>query len=435
MDSTAYSPRATSSASEDSIQGFDWIYSTDPNRPRSSPESISSIDSSSSITSGPVCIVGVGFVGETLLKEFSHVHPTIGFDVSESRIKELQNSYTGAKYLTLTTDENVLDQAQHYLISVPTLLKADHSVDWSHLKSALSTVFRHARPGNTIVIESSVSVGMTRELFESVRDTYICGMSPERVDPGRTFPAASEIPKIVSGLTPGALSVITDLYSSVFKTVVPVSCPEVAEMTKLFENCYRMVNIAYVNEVSDACRTIGIDPNEVIDAASTKPYGYQAFRPGLGVGGHCIPVNPSYLLQTCPDLPVLKQSTKIMRERPHKLAQELHGHYTSSRLASTDLLPRVLLVGVSFKPGQSILSNSPGLAFGKELANCGCDRLAFYDPLVPQHAVPWMEKLEDADFNLESLASDFDLVVICCRQIGVDYNVLKGIPEEMLWSY
>lgn len=428
--------RPTSVASEDSIQDFDWTDSTDASRSQSpSSESVSSFDSSPSITSGPVCIVGVGFVGEALLKEFNHVHPTIGFDVSENRIKDLQNSYKGAKDLTLTTNESVLDQAQHYLISVPTLLKADHSVDWSHLKSALSTVFRHARPGNTIVIESSVSVGMTRELFGSVQHIYNCGMSPERVDPGRTFPAASEIPKVISGLTPRAMSVITDLYSSVFKTVVPVSSPEVAEMTKLFENCYRMVNIAYVNEISDACRIIGIDPNEMIDAAATKPYGYQAFRPGMGVGGHCIPVNPSYLLQTCPDLPVLEKSTKIMRERPLKLARELHGHFTSSKLASTDLLPRVLLVGVSFKPGQSVLSNSPGLAFGKELANAGCDRLSYYDPMVSQGAVPWMEKLEAADFNPESLTSDFDVVVICCRQTGVDYDVLQRIPEEMVWSY
>jgi len=377
----------------------------------------------------------VGFVGEALLKEFSHVHPTIGFDISESRIKELQSTYSGVENLVLTVNESVLGQAQHYLISVPTLLNPDHSVDWSHLKSAISTVLRHARPGSTIVIESSVSVGMTRELFEPVQHIYHCGMSPERVDPGRKFPSASEIPKIISGLTPRALDVITDLYSTVFKTVVPVSCPEVAEMTKLFENCYRMVNIAYVNEVSDACRIIGIDPNEVIDAASTKPYGYQAFRPGLGVGGHCIPVNPSYLLQTCPDLPVLEQATQIMRERPHKLARELHGHYTSTKLATTDLLPRVLLIGVSFKPGQSVLSNSPGLAFGKELAKCGCDRLAYYDPLVPGRAVPWMEKLEDANFNMEFLASEFDVVAICCKQTDVDYNVLRSIPEEMVWSY
>ncbi|KAK4942159.1 hypothetical protein LTR10_018051 [Elasticomyces elasticus] len=386
-------------------------------------------------TMGKVCIVGVGYVGEHLLEVFSHAHPTIGFDISERRIKELNTKYGELEHVTLTTDEAVLDQAQHYLISVPTLIKADHSVDFSFIKSALSTVFRHAKPGNTIVIESSVSVGTTRQLFSSVQHLFNCGMSPERVDPGRTFPAACDIPKIISGLSPKALTVITELYSSVFNHVVPVSTPEVAEMTKLFENCYRMINIAYVNEISDSCRKLGIDPNEMIDAAATKPYGFQAFRPGLGVGGHCIPVNPSYLFQTCPDLPILEESTKLMRDRPLRLARELHAHCSSTTLASTDLKPRVLVIGVGFKPGQSVISHSPGIDFATQLNDLGCDRLAYYDPLVSQAQLSWMEKLETADFTPEELAAEFDVIAICSRQRGVDFKVLDQLPSEMVWSY
>jgi nucleotide sugar dehydrogenase len=385
--------------------------------------------------SGYVCIVGVGFVGESLLREFSHVHPTIGFDISADRIAELKNRYSKDKSLILTTDEAALDRAQHFLISVPTLLKQDHSVDFSHLKSALSTVFRHARPGSTIVIESSVSVGTTRQLFRSTQHLFHCGMSPERVDPGRTFPAANDIPKVISGLTTKSLDVIQSLYSSVFNHVVPVSTPEVAEMTKLFENCYRMVNIAYVNEISDACRNLGLNPNEVIDAASTKPYGFQTFRPGLGVGGHCIPVNPSYLFATCPSLPVLEKSTHLMRQRPLKLALEMYETCMSTTLASTTLLPRILVIGVGFKPGQSVLSHSPGLDFASELSRLTCDRLAYYDPLVPQAAVPWMEKLEADAFTIDNVAADFDVVAICSRQKGVDWNIVKGLPSEMVWSY
>lgn len=384
---------------------------------------------------GYVCIVGVGFVGESLLREFSSVHPTIGFDISERRIQDLRASYADNKQIILTCDEAMLDQAQHFLISVPTLLKADHSVDFSHLKSALSTVFRHAKPGSTIVIESSVSVGTTRQLFAATGNLFHCGMSPERVDPGRTFPAAHDIPKVISGLTPESLEVITKLYSSVFHHVVPVSTPEVAEMTKLFENCYRMINIAYVNEISDACRTLGMDPNEVIDAAATKPYGFQAFRPGMGVGGHCIPVNPSYLFATCPSLPVLEKSTNLMRNRPIKLAQELYETCVSTTLASTNMAPRVLVIGMGFKPGQSVLSHSPGIDFSKELSRLKCDRLAYYDPLVQHPALPWMEKLEADDFTTEEIAADFDVVAICSRQHGVDWDVLNGLPAEMVWSY
>lgn len=389
------------------------------------------------VSNGPeyVCVVGVGFVGESLLREFSHVHPTIGFDISEKRIKELRAKYAGQKDLILTTNEADLELATHFLVSVPTLLKPDHSVDFSHLKSALSTVFRHARPGTTIVIESSVSVGTTRQMFQATQHLFNCGMSPERVDPGRTFPAANTVPKVISGLTPEALDVIQQLYSSVFETVVPVSSPEVAEMTKLFENCYRMINIAYVNEISDSCRSLGLDPNEVIDAAATKPYGFQVFRPGLGVGGHCIPVNPSYLLATCPELPILEKSTLLMRERPRKLARELHGQVASSNLASTALQPRVLVIGVGFKPGQSVLSHSPSLDFATELNKLGCDRLSYYDPLVAQEAVPWMEKLADEAFTPEELSTNFDVIAICTKQHGVDFDMLECLPSEMVWSY
>jgi nucleotide sugar dehydrogenase len=382
-----------------------------------------------------VCVVGVGYVGESLLREFSHVHPTIGYDISEKRINQLRAQYSESKELILTNDEAMLDKAQHYMISVPTLLKEDHSVDFSHLRSALSTVFRHARPGNTIVIESSVSVGTTRQLFAATGNLFHCGMSPERVDPGRVSPAPKDVPKIISALNPESMEVIKKLYSSVFNNVVTVSSPEIAEMTKLFENCYRMINIAYVNEVADSCRKLGLDPNEVIDAAATKPYGYQAFRPGLGVGGHCIPVNPSYLLATCPELPILEQSTNLMRQRPMKLARELYDHCVSTTLASTTLLPRVLVIGVGFKPGQSVLSNSPGADFASQLNRLKCDRLAFYDPLVAQEQLSWMEKLESDSFNATDLAADFDVVAICTRQHGVDFTVLDALPNEMVWSY
>ncbi|KIW41649.1 uncharacterized protein PV06_07186 [Exophiala oligosperma] len=159
-----------------------------------------------SYKTGKVAIVGVGYVGESLLREFSSAHPTIGFDISESRMKYLRSEYGGDKNITLTSEESMLGQAEHFLISVPTLMKPDHSVDMSYIKSALSTVFRHAKTGSTIVIESTVSVGTTRQLFSAVQHLFNCGMSPERVDPGRTFPAPHDIPKVISGLTPQSLA-------------------------------------------------------------------------------------------------------------------------------------------------------------------------------------------------------------------------------------
>lgn len=372
-----------------------------------------------------VCVVGVGFVGEALLKEFGSVYESIGFDVSTKRLGELQPIFAPYSKVTLTSDESMLDNVTHYLVSVPTLLKDDNTVNLSHLINALAMVLKHVQPGNSIIIESSVSVGTTRQILGPYQNILHCGMSPERVDPGRTFPTAKEVPKILSALTPNSLKVIEHLYSQVFDQVVPVSKPEVAEMTKLFENCYRMVNIAYVNEMADAARAHGIDPNEMIDAASTKPYGYSAFRPGLGVGGHCIPVNPYYLLANNPNLPVLKRATKLMRSRPATLAKKLHRRCAARAAANEG--PRILVVGLGFKPGQSVLSYSPGLAFATELNRLGCKKLAFYDPLVQQQAVPFMEKMDKGAWNPATLDQHFDAVAICMKQHDVDFAVLDKL--------
>ncbi|KAK7529406.1 UDP-N-acetyl-D-mannosamine 6-dehydrogenase [Phyllosticta citricarpa] len=376
-----------------------------------------------------VCVVGVGFVGESLLREFGHVFKSIGFDISQKRIDELKWAFKDLPNVTLTADKEQLGRATHYLISVPTLLKEDRTVNLSHLLSAVSMVMGCARPGAAIVLESSVCVGTTRQLFAAYQDNYHCGMSPERVDPGRVAPTAKAIPKLVSGLTPKALNLIQSLYGQVFDHVVPVSSPETAEMTKLFENCYRMVNIAYVNEMADAARSHGVDPDEMIRAASSKPYGYTPFSPGLGVGGHCIPVNPFYLFANNKNLPVLEKATAQMWKRPSTKAKSFHRRTSS---ASADHLPRILVVGLGFKPGQSVLSCSPGISFAERLHKMGCRRLAFYDPLVQHEAVDWMEKLDDASWNPKYLEENFDAVAICMRQAGVDFGVVEKLQTDKI---
>ena len=186
-----------------------------------------------------VCIIGVGYVGEALLREFGQVFNCIGFDISKDRLEDLGKSLKHLPNVFLTTDATRVREATHYLISVPTPLKKDRSINLVHLVSAISMTVSYARPGSVIVLESTVCVGTTRQFFNTYKDIYHCGMSPERVDPGRITPTAKEIPKIVSGLTSQALSVIQNLYAKVFDHVVPVSSPETAEMTKLFENCQR----------------------------------------------------------------------------------------------------------------------------------------------------------------------------------------------------
>ena len=241
-----------------------------------------------------VAVVGVGYVGTSLLNELTKFFVNvIGYDVCPSRLTFLRKTLVAkepTKYqgLKLTEHKDQLRCASYFFIAVPTLLREDPAkspcttstqleqrlptslVDCSFVSNAVSTVLQCCRPGSVVIIESSVSVGMTRALLGPHAHHVHGGMSPERVDPGRSSPEPMSIPKLVSGLTPVATNAIAEIYRRCYANVLPVSAPEVAEMTKLYENCFRMVNIAYANEVADACEMLRIDFKEVLDAATTK---------------------------------------------------------------------------------------------------------------------------------------------------------------------
>lgn len=380
-----------------------------------------------------IAVIGVGYVGEHLVNAFAGHCDVIGFDVSAARVQKLQlENITGAQFTSKSSD---IVSATHFLISVPTLLLPNQQVDSSYLRQAITVVAKYARPGATVVIESSVAVGMTRELLGPLakQKHFMAGMSPERVDPGRTTPPPRSIPKVVSGLddvVAGSAAAITSLYSKAFDNVVCVSRPEVAEMMKLYENCQRMVCIAYANEMADACVSHGIDPFEVCRAAATKPFGYMPFSPGVGVGGHCIPVNPFYLLSNN-DFPLLHAATEKMRERPSIIAKRI-----IERLGPNSSCggrqPRVLVIGIGFKPGQSHLANSPGLELAKTLVLSGTVDVAWADPLVAQVAVPQIRRFADQNWNRDLLEDNFDFIVASMRQSGIDFTVLKTLPKDMV---
>lgn len=257
----------------------------------------------------------------------------------------------------------------------------------------------------------------------------------KRVDPGRMEPPMQAIPKIISGLDdiiPGSLNSILRLYSPVFDNVVSVSKPEVAEMMKLYENCQRMMCIAFANEMADACIPHGIDPYEVSSAASTKPFGYMPYTPSLGVGGHCIPVNPYYLLSNS-DFPLLRAATEKMWQRPSMIAQRaLDKLHSDRRKVGFGRKPRVLVVGLGFKRGQSHLSNSPGLELAKSLAMSEKVDLYFADSLVKQEAVPQILRLQDEDWN-EDVLETFHMIIVAFKQINMDFDILdrlRGVRIE-----
>jgi nucleotide sugar dehydrogenase len=215
----------------------------------------------------------------------------------------------------------------------------------------------------------------------------------------------------------------------VFDTVIPVSKPEVAEMSKLYENCQRTIAIAYANEMADACQGLGIDPFEVAHTAASKPFGYLPMYPSLGIGGHCIPVNPVYFMSTC-NLPLLQQAHERTMSRPSRIASQLlaslldEGH----RKHGATHRPSLLVVGVGFKRGQSDLSNSPGLQLLNYMRQSGEVDPMYCDPLVNQDEIPEVPKLDENLWKLDVLKT-FDAIVVAVKQPGLDYKVLDTLSD------
>lgn len=312
-----------------------------------------------------------------------------------------------------------------FCIAVPTPVRVDAGkagIDLSYLEAAVATVAGLAKPGAAIVVESSVAVGTTRRMLRPLRERgMFVGFSPERVDPGRTDPPAHAIPKVLAAMDEASMDRIGDLYGAVFDKVVPVSTLETAEMSKLFENCFRLVNIAYANEIADACGAHGIDPHEMVRACATKPYGYMAFTPGLGAGGPCIPVNPHYLLVNN-ELPLLESAMKKNADRPAARAQAL---FTKHPAAA-----RVLVSGVGFKPGQALTVHSPGLSLAHALGQLGLT-VTVHDPLAcaGKDQVEGLAVLPSESWMASTLSSAFDLVCVAMPQDGVDFGVLYDAAD------
>lgn len=365
--------------------------------------------------SSDVCIMGVGFVGLHLVECFSRKHNITAFDINVERITYLQQHHA-MENVNFTHTFDDIKKCKLFCVSVPTLLnKTNDAVDLKYVESAIAMLEQFVQPGCTVVLESSVSVGTSRRLLKNLHERGVCvGFSPERVDPGRTEPAAHDIAKVVSGYDAKCLEQIKEWYSTVYTQVVPVSKLETAEMCKLYENCFRMINIAYAFQATEACAAHGIDVNEMIEACDTKPYGFMTFKPSLGVGGTCIPVNPYYLFVNN-DFSLLRHATKISENRPIDMAQQLVQKFTPKR---------VLVIGLAYKPGESITYKSPALPYVEELTAQGVE-VHYYDPKVDYKQ---LTRLQKDNFNSEYLQQNYDAVAVCTKQTDVDYTVLDT-PE------
>ncbi|KAJ1021542.1 hypothetical protein NDA13_005578 [Ustilago tritici] len=335
-------------------------------------------------THGTVLVVGVGFVGAHLMERFSSAYEIVAFDVSENRCQYLRKLHCNNPNVTFISDLEADDRTKAFDLCL-------------------------ISPGSTVVVESSVTVGMTREFSPLLAKGVHVGFSPEHVDPGRTLPAFQDIPKVVSGLDTPSLHRITELYSRVFSKVVPVSKPEVAEFTKLYENCQRLINIAYVNEIADACAKHGVDVHEVVMASATKPFGFMPYTPSLGAGGHCIPVNPFYLFANC-DLPLLRTAALANQRRPVEKTVEVAEIATQNHTAlGKQGKPKVAVVGMGFKRGEASLAYAPTITLADKLTELGVE-VSYVDEYVTSEK--W-GKVDMEDFrNAEKFDGMFDAVVV-----------------------
>ncbi len=404
----------------------------------------------------PVAIVGLGYVGlPTALALLGRSSQITGYDISEDRLLAIKSGDVDLSDLDrgrlaqaredesfrLTTDPAALAESDTVIICVPTPVDEQHVPDLAALRSACHTVVEHTHPGQTIILTSTSFVGTTRQLLVEPlhqrglavgTDVYVA-FSPERIDPGNPDHLQRETPRVVGGATSScsvrAARVIGQLTDSVYL----VSSPEAAELTKLYENIFRAVSLALANEFGDVCGALGLDPIEVTLAAATKPYGFLAAFPGPGVGGHCIPCDPHYLLWQLRErnrpTPLIQQAMQSIHARPARVveraAEVLAGDGRS--LAGA----RVLVVGVSYKAGVSDVRESPALLIIDGLAERGAD-VAYHDPLVPVIYTPQGRTLSNA---AAPGGLDWELTVIHGVHPDTDYSWIAGCPRVLDATY
>jgi len=364
-----------------------------------------------------VCVVGNGYVGlplAVLAKQAGH--SVLGFDADVKKVQMLQAGESPIddvldselEGLTFSSIPGAIRGYDVYIICVPTPVNPDKTPNLRIINAVKQTLLDNAQPGSLIILESTVGVGDTRRIFGGFadRDFYVAN-SPERIDPSRKKPTLYEIPKVVGGLNDASTNFATKFYETVFANVVPVKSAEHSEATKLLENSYRAVNISFINEFADFCSQSGLDTDHIVDAASTKPYGFSPFRSWIGVGGHCIPVDPHYLIESAPGSkwPILESAMTAMHARPGRLALEHVDPCTQ----------KVLVCGVSYKPNVSDVRDAPQADFIKSLLGNKIE-VEFFDPLVESYM--GLQKVH----NL-SMVDHYDKVFImhqheCCPELN-----------------
>jgi UDP-N-acetyl-D-glucosamine dehydrogenase len=387
-------------------------------------------------------VIGLGYVGLPLALEFARRGFRVtGVDLNRAKIESLQQ---GESYIedvpsadvsaavksgsfTATTDFAELSRCDVINVCVPTPLTRSKDPDVSHMASAMEEIRKRLRSGQLIVLGSTTYPGTTHELFVPLLEStglrvghdFALAFAPERIDPANRQFSVREVPKVVGGETPLCCELACCVFETIFERVVPVSSTQSAEMVKLLENTFRAINIGLVNEVAMMCHRLGLDVWEVIEAAATKPYGYMKFLPGPGLGGHCIPVDPTYLSWKMKSLNFparfIDLATEINGQMPDHVAERVGDLLNEDRIAVNG--SRILILGAAYKGNVSDVRESPALDVMKLLRAKGAE-IAYHDPHVPELELDGVV-IKSLDLTDELVASQ-DLVVIVTDHAAVD---------------
>jgi UDP-N-acetyl-D-glucosamine dehydrogenase len=425
-----------------------------------------------------VAVIGLGYVGLPLALLYTEEKLRVtGFDIDQPKVdtlnsggsyifritpEEIQTARTGG--MTATSDYSKLVDMDAIIICVPTPLNEYHEPDLSYITNTGHAIAPHLRAGQLVILESTTYPGTTEEVLVPILENgnkaglkaarggqtsdkeFYVAFSPEREDPGNTSVARRDIPKVVGGLDSQASELAAALYGQIFKRVVRVSSPAAAEMTKLLENIYRCVNIALVNELKLLSLRMGLDIWEVIDAASTKPFGFQPFYPGPGLGGHCIPVDPFYLSWKAKEWDFRTRFIELAGEinigMPYHVIASVVGALNRQKKSLNG--SRVLVLGVAYKRDIDDLRESPSLTIIELLQKEGA-QVSYHDPYFPTIGKGRKYDLQMKRASLETLGQ-YDCVLIVTDHSDYDYkkivreaqlvvdtrNATKGIQSEKI---
>jgi UDP-N-acetyl-D-glucosamine dehydrogenase len=392
-----------------------------------------------------VAIVGAGYVGVPLATTFAEagtsvlvvdvVQPVVdALNRGESHIEDVESGrlkpLVEQGRIRATTDYAEMREADAILIALPTPLSRQREPDLSIVESAARGIAKVLREGQTVVLESTTWPGTTREVLQPILEEgsglkageqFYLAMSPERVDPGREDWTTKTTPKVLGGINEESTRRAAEVYRRAIETVVEVSSPDAAELTKLLENIFRSVNIALVNELAQLCDRMNIDVWEVVNAAATKPFGFMRFSPGPGLGGHCIPIDPFYLSWKAREFgfytEFIELAGKVNEEMPYfcrSLVSQALNHHSQRAMKGS----RVLVLGVAYKPDIADMRESPAVKLISLLVNAGAD-VSYHDPHVGS--------FDEHGLTMASVAYEpaaYDCVVIATDHHSIDYAQL-----------